>query len=93
MDESHGFGGNVRQRRTPLACLLAFTKADVLHGTIQNCGADFFKPVPTMDTAEKPNELSAADSQPVRVNRIKLHKYARATVNRRVAGGIAGNRL
>src|SRR5258708_31116143 len=37
-----GFSGGA-----PMAGLRGFYQADVSHGTIQNCGADFYKPVAT----------------------------------------------
>jgi hypothetical protein len=39
-----GFSGGAR-----MAGLLGFYQADVFKGTIQNCGADFYRPVPIQD--------------------------------------------
>jgi len=50
-----GFSGGSR-----MAGLLGFSQGDIFRGTIQNCGADFYKPVPTVsatsttDTAGHP---------------------------------------
>ena len=38
-----GYSGGAR-----MAGMLGFYQADVFHGTIQNCGADFYKQVPTV---------------------------------------------
>jgi|SRR5579859_5877373 len=60
-----GFSGGAR-----MAGLLGFYQADLFHGTIQNCGADFYKPVPTqaatstVDTAGNPyGLLDATDDE------------------------------
>jgi hypothetical protein len=56
-----GFSGGAR-----MSGLLGFYQADIFHGTIQNCGADFYKPVPMvvatsqLDTAGQPYGLLAA---------------------------------
>ncbi len=39
-----GFSGGAR-----MAGLLAFYQSDIFRGTLQNCGADFYRPVPAID--------------------------------------------
>jgi hypothetical protein len=54
-----------------MAGMLGFCQADVFHGTIQNCGADFYTPVPnqaatsTKDTAENPYGLFDATADEI----------------------------
>jgi Esterase PHB depolymerase len=61
-----GFSGGAR-----MAGLLGFYQADLFHGTIQNCGADFYKPVPTqaatstVDTAGNPYGLFDATADEI----------------------------
>jgi hypothetical protein len=61
-----GFSGGAR-----MAGLLGFYQADVFHGTIQNCGADFYKPVATqaatstVDTARNPYGLFDATTDEI----------------------------
>jgi hypothetical protein len=56
-----GFSGGAR-----MAGLLGFYQADIFHGTIQNCGVDFYKAVPMiaatsqLDTAGQPYGLLTA---------------------------------
>jgi hypothetical protein len=45
-----GFSGGAR-----MAGMLGFYQADVFHGTIQNCGADFYRPVPTQAATSAPD--------------------------------------
>ncbi len=61
-----GFSGGAR-----MSGLLGFYQSDVFHGTIQNCGADFYKPVPmvvatsTLDTAGQPYGLLTATANEI----------------------------
>jgi len=61
-----GFSGGAR-----MAGLLGFYQTDVFHGTIQNCGADFYKPVPVQsatssaDTAGNPYGLFDATADEI----------------------------
>ena len=61
-----GFSGGAR-----MAGQLGFYQADVFHGTIQNCGADFYKPVPVqaatsaVDTAGNPYGLFDATADEI----------------------------
>jgi predicted esterase len=63
---SAGFSGGAR-----MAGMLGFYQADLFHGTIQNCGADFYKPVPVQaatssaDTAGKPYGLFDATANEI----------------------------
>jgi hypothetical protein len=63
---SAGFSGGAR-----MAGMLGFFQADLFHGTIQNCGADFYKPVPVQaatsstDTAGKPYGLFDATADEI----------------------------
>ena len=43
-----GFSGGAR-----MAGLLAFYQSDIFHGTIQNCGADFYRQVPTVNAVSQ----------------------------------------
>lgn len=62
-----GFSGGAR-----MAGLLGFYQADIFRGTLQNCGADFYKPVPVvmatsrLDTAGRPYGLLYASAEDVR---------------------------
>jgi len=62
-----GFSGGSR-----MAGLLGFYQSDVFRGTLQNCGADFYKAVPVveatslLDTAGKPYGLLDASEEEVR---------------------------
>jgi dienelactone hydrolase len=60
-----GFSGGAR-----MSGLLGFHQPDVFRGTLQNCGADFYKPVPIvdattqLDTAGQPyGHLDASDAE------------------------------
>jgi len=61
-----GFSGGAR-----MSGLLGFYQSDLFRGTIQNCGADFYKPVrivtatSQLDTAGKPYGLLSATSDEV----------------------------
>ena len=58
-----GFSGGAR-----MSSLLGFYQNDIFRGTIQSCGADFYKPVPqvattsSVDTAGSPYGLLASDA-------------------------------
>lgn len=62
-----GFSGGAR-----MSGLLGFYQSDIFRGTLQNCGADFYKPVPIvdatsqLDTAGKPYGLLEASDADVR---------------------------
>lgn len=61
-----GFSGGSR-----MAGLLGFFQSDIFHGTIQNCGADFYRPVPVVeatsavDTAGNPYGLFQASDEEI----------------------------
>jgi predicted esterase len=61
-----GFSGGAR-----MSGLLAFYQPDIFRGTLQNCGADFYKPVPIVDatsqvdSAGQPYGLIDASSEDV----------------------------
>jgi dienelactone hydrolase len=69
-----GFSGGAR-----MAGLLGFFQADLFRGTIQNCGADFYKAVPvveatsTVDTAGNPYGLfQASDDEIASARRVRF---------------------
>jgi hypothetical protein len=74
-----GFSGGAR-----MAGLLAFYQSDIFRGTLQNCGADFYRPVPAVDatlqvdTAGKPYGvlIEASDDE---IRRAKKSRFALIT--------------
>jgi len=47
-----GFSGGAR-----MAGMLGFYEADLFRGTIQNCGADFYRPVPIVEATSQTDTL------------------------------------
>jgi hypothetical protein len=76
-----GFSGGAR-----MAGILGFYQSDVFRGTIQNCGADFYRPVPvvdgtsSLDTSGKPyGRVDASDDD---VRKAKTVRFALVTGTR-----------
>lgn len=67
-----GFSGGAR-----MSNLLGFYQSDLFTGTIQNCGADFYRPVPqveastALDTAGRPYGLLAAGATASEIERAR----------------------
>ena len=75
-----GFSGGAR-----MAGLLGFYQPDIFHGTIQSCGADFYKPVPvevatsSTSTSGQPYGLAASDATADEIAAAKHVRFALIT--------------